>query len=966
MPNIFIGIKRIVLVDSADFAYAELDIDDHSILLATGNVGKSSIINATRLFLLPECSLRNQDVNFGFLDPMGKFYPSEATFKHYFPSRFSFLILEYEKTLLGAPHCCQILTSAGSHLKFKRIFTHLSFDQLRHQFWDAAGDQDGIGQRVETLSKDRVYQFIKQNDRHCQIVRDSKKCADILYESDLNQADFTLLPLRDTEPHTIGALRAVIKLLLMGKSDDKSFTNAIANIIESKKKDRDSELVFNIAMFKERHEDLQTQEAITTIITNKRKDYDKCVQLKSSWLNQLEKLKSFLGCLQFLETQKEHITNQQQDKAQQFQVANDVYRQKKEHVKKTEKDVDEKNSLIKQARRDLNTCQTKLDRVAQIKIEFHDQKSTTELLEWLQQDKEQIETQLSVLTGQSELDQEIQKLQSNRQKLVTTLDSLRKSRDNQEYMLLNQLSSNCAKTLMAINPKLHIANPLRDITGEEKQAIEGFVALFDEHEVNYLFFDQYLKKTTLSPSDLDAEITKNEQLIEDIESQIRKLCKEHSNPLYQQKEIEDKQKALSILEKDVELLSNEDYNQKRLKELKEQIEHNETLKQSLDAQLNQAISEFHEAEKQWASLSNERKDIEDKLRDNRNVYHQFNRESIAFKSWLSLIDESAVPDVNSATEDDLDLFKANARNLRDYLGKLKDKLRAFVDEKIIDDTFSITGDPNWEQLSKTVDALTEVYGNIDTRIALLKTQIIEHNKTIANKKKILTYNYKVIKAFEQEINEAFTTITINNIEKVEYKVGINSLFESLVKDLESEDLFSGDMVSDDFYQKLMAFANRFFTKSDSFTLTMEKVVESLQLKMKLNHKVSSSDVAQSTSTTALINTKLVQLLLKRLIALNCATALPIVFDEAAKVDIGQFDWWLSDLKAHGFNLLSAGTHSTGSEVVEVIGNHHIMDAMQTELPYHSERFQVYWAGAEKFSQKPSNTTIDVNAQETMI
>ena len=136
MSNLFIGIKRIVAVDSSEFAYAELEVDEHSMLVAQGNVGKSSLINAIRLFFLPECSLAKQAVNFGFSDSHGEFYSAEETFNHYFPSKYSFLVLEYEKRVYDGPHCCQIISvSQTGRLKIERMFTQLPFAQLRHLFW---------------------------------------------------------------------------------------------------------------------------------------------------------------------------------------------------------------------------------------------------------------------------------------------------------------------------------------------------------------------------------------------------------------------------------------------------------------------------------------------------------------------------------------------------------------------------------------------------------------------------------------------------------------------------------------------------------------------------------------------------------------------------------------------------------------------------------------------------------------
>jgi hypothetical protein len=145
---------------------------------------------------------------------------------------------------------------------------------------------------------------------------------------------------------------------------------------------------------------------------------------------------------------------------------------------------------------------------------------------------------------------------------------------------------------------------------------------------------------------------------------------------------------------------------------------------------------------------------------------------------------------------------------------------------------------------------------------------------------------------------------------------------------------------------------------------MSQIIESFEPRVKLANKAGKEDKKQSNSTNALIKIKLVQLLLKRLIYHNCETSFPIVHDEIANIDIGQFDWWLADLTENGFNLMAAGTHSTSSELQAKIGRRHVMDALITALPYHSERNRVYWQGAEEFTLNNINE-VD-NSQEILI
>jgi len=140
------GIRRLVLVDSAGFCYVEIPVDNHGLILGPGNLGKSSLLNSLRLFLLPENNFKNSRKKFAFRNASaGSFYTNEESFQHYFPSQFSFLIMEAENP--AGSHCQILYRDNASQLSYGRAFVPVSYDQLRPLFWNG-DDEDGIGQAV--------------------------------------------------------------------------------------------------------------------------------------------------------------------------------------------------------------------------------------------------------------------------------------------------------------------------------------------------------------------------------------------------------------------------------------------------------------------------------------------------------------------------------------------------------------------------------------------------------------------------------------------------------------------------------------------------------------------------------------------------------------------------------------------------------------------------------------------------
>ena len=76
--------------------------------------------------------------------------------------------------------------------------------------------------------------------------------------------------------------------------------------------------------------------------------------------------------------------------------------------------------------------------------------------------------------------------------------------------------------------------------------------------------------------------------------------------------------------------------------------------------------------------------------------------------------------------------------------------------------------------------------------------------------------------------------------------------------------------------------------------------------------------------------------------------LPVIMDEAANINVNQYGWLLKDIKESGFFLFTAGTHSSGAELVHMIGNHYDVDALKTAKPYSAERTRVVWDGPQAF------------------
>ncbi|HBF92372.1 MAG TPA: hypothetical protein DDX13_01810, partial [Marinobacter adhaerens] len=185
--NFNFGIRRLVLVDSAGFCYVEIPVDNHGLILGPGNLGKSSLLNSLRLFLLPENNFKNSRKKFAFRNASaGSFYSNEESYQHYFPSQFSFLIMEAENP--AGVHCQILYRDSASQLSYARAFVPVGYDQLRPLFWNGDGE-DGIGQAVPELSFSRLSEALKKFSKDTRLVNEPAKLKQMLYSSELMNAD---------------------------------------------------------------------------------------------------------------------------------------------------------------------------------------------------------------------------------------------------------------------------------------------------------------------------------------------------------------------------------------------------------------------------------------------------------------------------------------------------------------------------------------------------------------------------------------------------------------------------------------------------------------------------------------------------------------------------------------------------------------------------------------------------------
>ncbi|MDO6487036.1 hypothetical protein Q4503_04940 [Colwellia sp. 6_MG-2023] len=972
-------IKRMVLVDSAGFCYVELPVDEHAILLADGNIGKSSILNSLRLFLLPENNFKNSKNKFAFSTPKNDgFYDNEESYHHYFPSKYSFLILEVSHQHAGTEYNhCQILHPSTGYLSYSRIFTPLAFDQIRHLFWQLDGDEDGIGYRANSLSSSEVFKQLKSLHKDTVSIKDTTKLKELLYANEQlvpQNMRYSVFPLAECDDARIESLRTLVLLLFEMNSGSGGVAKAVANIIEADKKFTSDILDFNIDQFLSKHDELKQQELELTKISNLENKYQGLQENFQQYSRFQMADKDFANFYISLNTQLSELKKH-------LQLAANVVSESSSELKDQQALVQSIKVSLKAEQIEENKLNTKYTRLtkaldkAQLLLAGYPDKPLHTVIEWFNDDIATMKEDLAAhqdrtasINRIAKLEASINQNESEQQRLITRINT-------QEFSLSNQLPKRTWQVYAAINKRLALANPGKNLTELQLAAFNQFAELFENKSDAVILFDEVFNQQSqqlnddskLRLTDVEADLKADRQ-------SLQALRQSQNNSIANAGEIKRLTRDINLAEEELLTLKHLEHNNLSLEEVTQELEQVRRKTTELaDEQgkasttLSQLQQTAEQAKLNWQTISNQVNSLVQLQKQADSIKTRYPRCAQALEKSITSTRQFTL------TTAELADIEAQLASLTELNLQLQKGLCNFVLEQIIVDKQGIMNEaPSFSVVRKTFEALSDVYTNLEARQTMLNEQIYVHNESVQSYMNLLQQNFDYIKDFETGLNRDFSQISINDLDGISVEIHIDKRFENLVQELQHVDLYAEQLISDNFYARLRAFANSgiFASKSSgsnvkavSQRLTMDKIIENLSYKTRKRNQTQWQSKQQSNSTTALINLKLVQILLKRLRASGYDLLLPLVLDEVATVDVKQFDWLLDDIKSSGFTLFAASTHSASSQLIYKIGRYHEIGAMRTQKPYSKERTLVYWGGAELFTSLDESLLND-NDQST--
>lgn len=959
-------LKRIIAVNSAKFAYAEIPLDNNLVIFGSGNLGKTSIVNAVRFFLLPELNLKNSDSKFGFISGKGEsnpYFTKDQIYDHYFPTDDSRLILEVEHLLLGGgkQYHCQIISRGGDY-GLKRCFIPEPYSEIEHLFWDKYKKEAGA--KPKHLPGQKLLAELNKINSNTKQYSQYEQLTQALYTADILRPEtcpFVIFPLKDTKPSAIDSLRALVKMLF--NQDERSLRLMTATSIELRDQD-DNVLALDIESIISEQADLRRRREQLDLFKLHEPTFIDLQQNYQTLLKEREAELQFVSLYMSLKG----LYNKQNENL--HSLARQVHQCKTEQskagssVKTNEGNSKVEARLIADLTKKIERQTVDIDKASVI-ISSYFGKSIAEIIDIL---KEDLATDQSDIEAYKDSDKKRIRLDNYKielEKKNLELKQLIARMDKIEFSLINQLDRQSILKLAVINKKLADANPQRKLSQNEIDSINGFTTLFKSTASSLHFFDAtfpFFNEFNTENSSIRIDELRAE--IRELNQKITALAEfDISDRFSVGKKITELSKKIKSTESDLTLLKDLDYNQRNSQEQKKELEQRVESLARLESESLILKVELQRCNDEVNSIESLKNDLHKKQMNIDSLLSRFNLFD-RFPNLSKMMDEVSIDDNCIFTENtEEQLF--NLSKLLEHIKRTKDNVRVglirMITLRLIEDEYGLlTGNSNDEDILSVFESLAHKYTLLNEDGKVLEQAVRTHNEHFRNRLERLDKTRDRVNLFIKQINEDLSHAVINDLEAVRLSVALHPFFEDLVNSWrEYDDLSSDGTLPEEWYHRLRNFLTSDAVNQTDKILRMENVIKSAGYETKKTGE-SWDNKAQSNSTKMLINTHLCEIFIEQLSDdENASVQFPVIMDEIGSVSSEQFPALIHDLNLRGRKLIGVTVHGKSGDVTAPFQNILIMDELLTSEPYSNQRRNVC------FSRDIETVTKKISEQTTL-
>lgn len=951
---------KIVLVNSASTCYGEFPLDKHSLLKASGNQGKSSILNALKFFWLAENTMRDAERKFKFVSKQSDngFYSGDETFGYYFPTTHSsFIVLEAENS---HGRFCQIL-HPRSGLGYGRIMVRAPYEEISDIFWNKQDlGEMGFGVPVEKLSTPNVLATLRDRDISFTEIHRIDDLKSALYSDSLMDDDavFSIFPLKSSDDKAISDLSTILHTMLGFNTGSKELAKLFAAIIESGKKDESDHLNMDLQEILIERDALRGEEKL---------------------LNELEQYRGVsvevATIIQELATSPESIGKEYNDiKASVDNAISQVNEQSKKASSDLSKlsgnyqtvlangrewgsKADILKGEIKGEKKSFDAAKKVIERGDEIiKTEYAvvgcDIEGEDGIIALITEDMDEKSKTLASFEDVDNLVRRINQLNADKKKTEREIGEVNDAITNFNSLMVNNLPEHASLVMSSINPRFRTVTS-DSLTESQMQTVCDFSSLFVD-DGNHLSFGSTIigkAKSHVSLEELTEKLKTLKNSLSDIESELEEFKNFKSgDEKNRAKKIKELREEIKTAKEDIKFL-------RKYAETKEAFPEIEESYKTLQAR-------FDEAEDKRKSLRDEANDLRREKREKEEQEKLLEAKATSLNGlrgrlnqgsetplFSAMLERAPRNNINNALSVDEELVVGISRKLGTYqslVHRLQSLLSELVSDNILEDSekrvFDVSAD--YYTLKPVGDSLADKFDQIEPRRQNLLGNKSAHKDIIAMKMQELQSNAEVIETYRARFNRMFGEVQINNLEGVKIIINLDSRFTDLVAQISANDLRGDEDISESFYEQLEAFVDTFFRRGRNAELTMGKIIKSVQFQTK-KHNGDWELTGQSNSTTTLITVTLIQRMMREIMNPDIPTGMPIVIDELSHICESEIPWMLNSMSADGYSLLAASTNNISGFTLEKIGSICNLDEFQTPRSYDKDRTNVFF-GAEGY------------------
>lgn len=902
-------LKRIVFVNSANHAYSEIRLDNHLALFGANNAGKTASLAATKLMLYPETDFSNCHKKFQFKGKTGV-YSKEDSYEFYFPSPQSFLIME---TKNDAGIACMVLYR-DKGFRYYRIFLPLSYDEIRHLFWD-----DHSKNFANDLSVTTILAFQKKHGGlH---VSDDRQLTELMYSNFTGaHSRYSIVPLSENTNKAVHAFRSIYQMAFdAGTGGTEALADAIATLIEMKRGRPQERMNADLVSLEEDYQKLLQKNEELQCLKNNKENYE---NLKSKF----EDLKAKRKIL----TEQHIILSKTLSNSKASYASSFANLSKKlTEAQKSHSDLDSRFEKVEKETSKLEGATNELDKtiqkyqdniyLAEQVLSQHDYTNAIELASILSERKEALGTQQSALLdtmrSTKKLEELTKSINQNTEKLKHKKDTL----ENIDNLMLTQLTAETADVLFSLNNNFGVL--ALELTSDQIDSIKSFTNWFDTAGKQLLFNQVQMPNTTTQRFQVEEQ---RQSLVHSIANLEQRIKDDDSNRTTLLNATNDtsgasRQQSLDELTEEIATLSNQIVALERYKISLEDIEINKQqlkekvdLKSELSEQLIMLGNEKDQAYQALQTMLTQR----DKLESQRSNFDHYtgSLSQVTTSIGATHYSETEISEIIEAytqrhdkslhldmrTINDL-TQQANAHT-SDY-SELKNVIETFIQKVPNDNVDQFTNIQTLTQLSDIIATYNNSFSSLNYQIQTQANNISRHNQIISSQLREISDASQMLTDYVAAINAELNTHQISNLKQVRIKLHCHADFEHVRKLQKNHDITQTKLMSDEFYRTLMAFMEKHANKRTKL-IKMRDIISKINFEY-IDVNGVLTDKSQSGGTTSTITASIIAILLGQIFMQGASFKMPIVIDEIGDLDDDNTSTIIDCIDRHGFSAFCA-------------------------------------------------------------